>query len=345
MSNWGERFATLSSFISYGRGLGIETSENELEHYEQIGAMLPVARVVYPNEYVTQRDQSVWNGDMDWDGAAQWPALGRLSERVGPVSIGHESLTDEELIHCIDRELEAGDNPHLSRPGSADFRPWSDYRVTIQDRQGNDIKRPTVEHYYGYWQVHQLYWIQQSPDLYKNARLIERIPEDDPVRRFLPRAPKIELLTDFSGKRHSFDALSFWITVYSLERNRTLASVPESNGFQRLDDVHRTRLTACAGKVTQRFQLTHGDLYGFLRQLIELVRNYERKERYKLAEALKRDIFAWEVLLMLTTGETRDEVAMELGKASFHDKRFVPSPGHCDQGTGLCPRLSQSCVR
>ena len=114
MSNWGERFATLSSFISYGRGLGIETSENELEHYEQIGAMLPVARVVYPNEYVTQRDQSVWNGDMDWDGAAQWPALGRLSERVGPVSIGHESLTDEELIHCIDRELEAGDNPHLS---------------------------------------------------------------------------------------------------------------------------------------------------------------------------------------------------------------------------------------
>ena len=320
MSNWSERFATLSSFISYGRGLGIETSENELEHY-------------------------VWNGDMDWDGAAQWPALGRLSERVGPVSIGHESLTDEELIHCIDRELEAGDNPHLSRPGSADFRPWSDYRVTIQDRQGNDIKRPTVEHYYGYWQVHQLYWIQQSPDLYKNARLIERIPEDDPVRRFLPRAPKIELLTDFSGKRHSFDALSFWITVYSLERNRTLASVPESNGFQRLDDVHRTRLTACAGKVTQRFQLTHGDLYGFLRQLIELVRNYERKERYKLAEALKRDIFAWEVLLMLTTGETRDEVAMELGKASFHDKRFVPSPGHCDQGTGLCPRLSQSCVR
>ena len=325
MSNWGERFATVSSFISYGRGLGVETNQNELEHYEKTGAMLPVVRVVYPDGYVTQQYQSLWNGDMDWDGVAQWPALGRLSERIGPFPFGYEDLTDEELVHCFDRELEAGDNPHLARPGSADFRPWSDYRVTIQDKRGNDDRRPTVEHYYSYWQVHQLYWIQQFPDLYKNVGLIERIPEDDPVRRFRPSVPKIKRLVDFNGKRHSFDALSFWITVYSRERNRTFASVPKSAGFQRLDDVqaadHKTRLTACARNVTQRFQLTNGDLYRFLRQLIELVRYYERKERYKLAEGLKRDISAWEVLLMLTTGETRDKVAEELGKASIHDKR------------------------
>ena len=75
MSNWGERFATVSSFISYGRGLGVETNQNELEHYEKTGAMLPVVRVVYPDGYVTQQYQSLWNGDMDWDGVAQWPAL------------------------------------------------------------------------------------------------------------------------------------------------------------------------------------------------------------------------------------------------------------------------------
>ena len=113
----------------------------------------------------------------------QWPALGRSSERVGPFPIGwHQGLTDEELIHCIDREMEAGDNPHLIRSESAEFRPWSDYEVAVHDSQGIAIKRSTVEHYYSYWQVHQLFWIQKYPDLYKNARLIERIPEDDPVR-------------------------------------------------------------------------------------------------------------------------------------------------------------------
>ena len=133
--------------------------------------MLPVARVVYPNEYVIQRDQSLWNGYTDWHGADQWPALERLSERVGPFPFGAKvALTDEELVHCFDREMDTGDNPYLSRPNSADFRPWSDYRVTIQDRWGNDIRRPTVEHYYSYWQAHQLCWTQQFPDLYKNAR-------------------------------------------------------------------------------------------------------------------------------------------------------------------------------
>ena len=145
------------------------------------------------------------------------------------------------------------------------------------------------------------------------------------MRSIRPWAPKKERLVDFDGKQHNFDALSFWITVYGRERNRTFASVPESNGVRRLTDVegaaHRTRLTDLAGTVTNRFQLTPEGLYLFLRQLIGQVRDYEGKERHKLAQALKRDIFAREDLLMLTTGETRDVVAEELDKVSIHDKR------------------------
>ena len=311
MNIWGERFAEVGLFMWHCRDLNVDTTRSELEHYERIGAMLPVARVVYPAEYVTQRDQSRWNGDIDWDGANQWPALGRLSEGLGSFLLGYQSLTDEELVHCFDREMEAGDNPYLKRPGSADFQPWSEYRST-------------VEHYYSYWQVHQLSWIQQYPDLWKNARLIERIPEDDPVRRFLPHAPENELLVEFHGKRRSFDALSFWITLCERERNRIFASVAEVDGVRRLDDVqadaHRNSLAALAWKVKERFKLTPDDLYSFLRKLINLYVDYGRKERYKLAETLKEDIFAWEDLIILTTGGTRDDVADELGKMSINDK-------------------------
>ena len=48
---------------------------------------------------------------MDWTAPPSGLLSGELSERVRPVSIGYESLTDEELVHCFDRELEAGDNP------------------------------------------------------------------------------------------------------------------------------------------------------------------------------------------------------------------------------------------
>ena len=325
MNIWGERFAKVGRFVGYCRDLNVDTHQDELEHYERIGAMLPAARLVYPDEYVIRRDQSQRNSVMDWDETDQWPALGRLSERVGPFPFGYGGLTDEELVHCFDREFEAGGNPHLMRPASADFRPWSDYRVTVNDGQGNAFKRPSVEHYYSYWQVHQLYWIQQYPDLYKNARLIERIPEDDPVRRFRPRAPTKERLVDFDGKKRSFDALSFWVTVCGRERSRTFAGITEINGIRRLDDVqaanYRTRLAALAGKVTKRFQLRPGDLYSFLRKLLELTEDYELKERYKLAEVVKSDISAWENLLMLTTGETRHDVADELGKVNIYDKQ------------------------
>ena len=84
MNIWGERFAEVELFIGYCRDLNVETDQRELEHYERIGAMLPVARVVYPDDYVIQRDQSQWNGTMDWDGTDQWPAIARLSERGGP---------------------------------------------------------------------------------------------------------------------------------------------------------------------------------------------------------------------------------------------------------------------
>ena len=325
MNIWGERFAEVDLFVGYCRDLNVDTHQDELEHYERIGALLPAARLVYPDEYVIQRDQNRWNGVTDWDRADQWTTLGRLSERIGPFPFGYESLTDEELVHCFDREMESGDNPHLKRPASADFQPWSDFRVTVHDKQGIAIKRPTAKHYYSHWQVHHLSWIQQYPDLYKNARLIELIPEDDPVRKFRPWAPQNQRLADFEGKRRSFNALSFWVTVYGRERSRTFAGISKVNGIRRLDDVqaadYRTRLAALAGEVTKRFQLTHEDLYSFLRKLLKLMEDYELKERYKLSEVLKSDIFAWENLLMLTTGETRQDAAKELGKVSIYDKQ------------------------
>ena len=110
--------------------------------------MLPVARVVYPDEYVIQKDQSQWNGVTDWDGADQWPALGRLSETVGPFPSSCEGLTDKDLVHCSDREMAGGNNSYLKRPASADFQPWSDYRGTVLDKQRQAIQRPNVEHYY-----------------------------------------------------------------------------------------------------------------------------------------------------------------------------------------------------
>ena len=100
------------------------------------------------------------------------------------------------------------------------------------------------------------------------------------------------------------------------ERNRTFASISELDGIRRLNNrqlnAYLTRLRNLSGKVTEYFPLTVNDLYDFLNNLIELLVEYRGRERYKLAESLKNDIFAWEEMLMLTTQETRDEVTDKL---------------------------------
>ena len=95
MNIWGERYAEVSLFVGYCRDLNVDTDRDELEHYEKMGAMLPVARVVYPDEYVIQRDQNQWNGVTAWDGAGQWPELDRLLERRW----SYKEMSDEELVH------------------------------------------------------------------------------------------------------------------------------------------------------------------------------------------------------------------------------------------------------
>ena len=328
MNIWGQRFTTVDSFISYCRNLRIETSWRELERYEQIGVMLPVARVVYPDEYVIQRDLNAWNGTSDCDETDRWPALDRLSEGFKVLPYDHRDLTDEELVHCFDREMDAGDNPHLVRPSLDSFRPWPNYRVTVPDRDGNEIKRSTVEHYYSYWQIHQLYYIQRYPDLYKNARLIELIPEDDLLRSFRPWAPKKENLVDFCGMRSNFDALSFWNVVYERERNRTFINVPKVHGVRTLNKAqtkkYRSMILSHAKMVSDRYSLGKDELYSFLSRLIEIYDDYERCERQRLMSELRKDIFAWENLVRLLTGETREAVANELGKLNcYHRETFL----------------------
>lgn len=325
MNIYGERFAPVRTFIGYCKDLNVETSEWELEHYAKSGVMLPVARKEYPEEYIVQLYQHQEDGDWEWDGFEKWPALGRLTERLGPFPYGYNGLPDDQLVHCFDRELEAGNNPHVIRPCDAEFQPWAKYRVTVSDRQGNQLRKPSAEHYYCYWQVYQLHTIQQNPDMFRNAWLIARLPENDRIKFNLSHARNEQRLAKFDGMRHFFDVLSYWITVSNREHNRTFASVPERNGVRTLDEdqaeAFRDRLTGLSSGVAMRFQLTREHLFSFLSRLLSLYERYEQHERYRLAEALKRDAFAWEDFLRSITGQTREEVGDEVGTANLAQKR------------------------
>ena len=215
MNIWGKRYAEFDLFIGHCRDLNVKTDRRELEHYEKIGVMLPVARVVYPDEYASRLYEAQSTGFANWDNSDKWADLDRLLQGINPFPFGYENLSDAELVHSFDRVIQSGGNPHLVQPSPGEFRPWSEYSAVVSIEQRREIHQPTAKHFYGYWQVHQLAFIQQFPDLFENADLIARVPEDDPFKRFYPRAVNKKSLLNFKGMRDKFDALSFWVTVYN----------------------------------------------------------------------------------------------------------------------------------
>ncbi len=344
-----DRLVNVDDFVRRCRDLKVQVSLEELEHYEKIGVMLPVARVVYPDEYVVREDQYERDGVTDWSWLEEWPSVVALEERNPVFPFHYDGLLDKYLVHWFDRAVDAGDNPHLRLPTVGDFIPWSEYSVTMDDGYGNDFDLPTVKHYYSCWQVHQLYYIQRFPDLYRNAGLIEFIPDDHLLKRFRPWRPTAERLADFEGKRDCFNALSFWATVFRRERDRTFAGVPVSGTVRHLDAVqgaeHRSRLVGWANTTVERFGLTAEDLYRFLRELVELHEGYEDVERYKLAEALTQDIFACEHLLALSIGEDREQISDRLGYQKQSFRHLSPVTKERDYALDHLNIVVQRCSR
>ena len=228
-----------------------------------------------------------------------------------------------KLLTVLNSMAKTGGNRYLHTPSLGDYRPWDEYGVSLPDAK--DPRRPTAEHYYGYWQVHQLYLIQQYPHLYQYAALVDRLPPEDPARTSWLAFPAKETLREFDGMRLRFDALSFWVTLYGRERARTFASVPDENGFRQINRTdanrHKRRLAGAAALTMERFSLGDDDIYRFLRQLIRLYEDYERNERYKLARKLRYDILHCGRLLKLAQNQTWEQVADRLGQSNYFDKQ------------------------
>ena len=78
-----DRLVNADDSIRRCKDLNVEVSLGELEHYEKIGAMMPVARVVYPDEYVVREDQCERDGETDWGWLTEWPSVLSLEEESG----------------------------------------------------------------------------------------------------------------------------------------------------------------------------------------------------------------------------------------------------------------------
>ena len=297
MTRYRKRYLTVSDFSSYCKQLNLElrslslsSSNAELEMYEKDEIFFPVARLIKPDEYMIKRFELDQEPETYGENIPEWHELERL--------IYHRPVLDNnnnsELWHPFDWESEQK-NRFLFRPEEQQFKPWKEYRVKVKPESENGLFRKTAEHYYHYFQAHQVYAIQKRYPVYaKHNWLIENVNENlsDRAKYLVPLKgnPSISL----EGHTNSFDALSFYITLYDNEQDRTFENIPEQDGVKTLDNqqfAHYTsNLKAHAKFVFDKYELSEDKLYEFLFYLLKLHSEYKRSDNLKLANELSTDI-------------------------------------------------------
>lgn len=296
MTRYRRRYLTASDFSSYCKELNLElrtlsqsSSNAELEMYERDQILFPAARIVKADEYVVKRYELDQKTETHGTKIPEWYELERLLHRR-PIL---DNNANSELWHPFDWEFERN-NSFLFRPKEQQFKPWGEYRAKVKASEFGSMRK-TAEHYYHYFQVHQIYAIQRRFPVYaKQNWLIENVNENlrDRAKHLTPNKDSLSITLE--GHFDSFNALSFYITLYDNEQDRIFENIPEQDGVKTLDNQQYTHYTsqikAHAQFILGKFDLNTDKLYEFLFYLLKLHNEYERNEYLKLANELYIDI-------------------------------------------------------
>ena len=160
---YGHRYLSLSQFKTFCNEIKIHhvPTDTELERYEKDSILLPVARIIKPEEYVHERYQANQKDISYMERLPSWEILETLL-------FGNSS----NLYHHFDYEFEKN-NKYLICPKEGDYQRWDTYKTIIKN-QNIEYEVPTLENYYHYWQAYLVNEIQLKYPIYSQYNWILR---------------------------------------------------------------------------------------------------------------------------------------------------------------------------
>lgn len=313
MNLYGQRFLTASQFSSYCNSLNVRLLpfDEELEIYEKNGVMLPVARLIKPEEYLSKRNKLDIDPKTYGQRLIEWGDIERILH--GPEL---ETSADFDLWSNLDLEFKQG-NKFLIKPTKDKYQKWNSYKAKVFNSINGDLLVNSAEHYYHYYQVHQVYAIQKKyPVFAQHNWFIENLNENAKFDKdyFLPRQE--DATSTLSGNLFFYDALSFFIELYLNERRRTFAQVREEYGVKTLNEKqfedYQNRIKQLSLFVLDKFDLKNEHFYKFLLFALELHNQYEKEEKSRLANDLMVDIQCAKIFLSNISGLSDIDIEKEI---------------------------------
>lgn len=323
------KYLTAKEFIDYCKANRVDASFNILETYEKHGILMPIYRLVFPNELIKAKYEYEKENPFDpatkLNCTSEWEPIVRLINAlsdynfklIGPFMSpdGSKSFAYQEDIikngHPLDNEYKKH-NPFLKAPDKNDFRPWKDYEIVVDiDKDGDPVKRNTAEHYYAPWQIFVVDELNYLHTIKENYLTKERKGRGIVKKNI--RKSRILEFSDLFQTTSNFRMLESIIRI--IVTDDVKGSVIEGKCYRTLEE--RTK------KIAEKEYAKHNksEWMKFMRKLVELYNHYTELEKDKLSQELKR--LLERTAIMVTMARNIDfETLYDEGKKSW-GRRYI----------------------
>jgi len=272
------KYLEVDKFVEYCKRCKVEVSLSILEAYEKVGLLFPIYRLVVPDEYVREvfefNNRVPFDPNIPFDVDGKWQEINELTGALSLYTLRRSLYfkQTQENGHPLDYAYECN-NKFLSKPSIDNFKPWEEYKITVETINGQTIKENTVDHYYSPWQIFIADELNNKHVIIENY--ITGYKEYWGIKKKIIHHSSLLEFADM------FQAVSNFRMMESLIWTDMTSDLKESVVEGEIFETLTTKIAHSAKNEYERHP--HIQWIKFIRKLVEIHKSYLERERIKLS--------------------------------------------------------------
>ncbi len=305
-------YLEIEEFKKICHNSNVEASNKLLEAYEKYGLLYPIYRINRPKEYL----QKLFEQNHDPD---RFKKVIEVSDEYGnllrfeyeeldrwfyPILPGFDKALNHG--HPLDQAYNRGES-FIEKPSKETYRNWDEYNVVLQstiEKSAIEDRKLTSRHFYSPWQIYLL----EEANRKHTRKINVLIPLGEGEQYILSEEPQKLALAEWEGH---FTTL--W--EYRFKENLLFVKALEGVKGDILEGDNAKTFHNDCSKIAADIYPHHSyeSWIEFLRALCALYFDYQKREKHRLSNCLKKDIRSVIDILMLGTGNTYGDIINDVG--------------------------------
>lgn len=307
------KYLEQEKFIKFCEENSVEIHPQNLEFFEREKLLYPIKRWTFSEEYAIFKHQQIFTPPNKQNYNPSYLPLLNLEEEISKFL---DLMFFDKINHPFD-EMEKNWQEYLTNPLNNEFTDWKDYEVNYTNK-GN-WKTIRAKNFYSYWQIYEIDGINEFRTRFYNVRFDEKenkyyLTCNNEFVEKRTKRPKKNIL-NISSFEHCYKCLCDFIQ--SFERYQNIMLKGKNAGeiiTKEENDSFNKKIVEQSTKFAENYNLSSDDFYKFLKILCQRYFIYEDKEKSKLSNLIKRDIWYCIQLIFYLTGDTWGNVSSKINR-------------------------------